>query len=801
MSKKKNKNKKKSTSKKVVPQKEKEQYESIHADEKPKAPSSLSGVNDFWFNKKLHLGLIFLLSMGIYLNTFSHEYAVDDSIVILRNNYTKKGLKGMSGIWSEDTFTGFFGKKKNLVAGGRYRPLSVATFALELELFGTPITDQQGNTILDKDGDVNYTGSPFLSHLVNVLLYAILCMVLYLMLLQMFNPEEDQDNIKGYFIALAGALLYAAHPIHTEAVANIKGRDEIMVLLGGILATYWTLKAAITDNKSYWIAGILAFIFAIFSKENAITFLAIIPAAIYFFTKDHEEKVPQILTYTAPFFVLTLFFWFGIRGVILGEAAAVTTAPAIELMNDPFLKLENGNYVSYTSSERIATVMHTWLDYIKLLIYPGTLTNDYYPKHIRTNEDIIPTFQSAWVLLSLIVHLAMAGFTILGILRKKPYAFFLLFYAATFSVVSNLIFPIGTNMAERFMFLPSVGYSALCAMGLYYLIEKALYNRKSLQEAMQIPIVILVIVTGLCSYKTFDRNFAWKDDYTLFTTDIVNSPNSAKLNNAVSGVLQDKSRSRQYQNDIYKQKEILERSLNHSVTATNLHPTYNNAWLLQGNANVLLGNINEKIGASTTTPASKQANFQTALKYYDQAVVCYKRVQQLRPNHPDVQRNLGVVHRDKGKLLGQYMGQNKASVNALQESLKYRANDTETLRLLGVANGMQGVQFQDQALKNPANQGNLLEKATQFHLKAIEYFNKALEIDPNNVPIIYNLEIAYSVLNLPEKAAEYKAQRIKLDPTYDPRKAQEPKAAGIAPVTDDRKAPEEEETPKKLPTK
>lgn len=778
MSKKKNRNKKKGTSKKkTTPQREEDLYESIHADEISK--DSIRGVHDFWFNQKLHLGLIFLISIGIYLNTFSHQYAVDDSIVILRNNYTKKGLKGMKGIWTEDTFTGFFGQRKNLVAGGRYRPLSVATFALELQLFGTPIKDSQGNLVLDKDGDVNYQGSPFLSHFINVLLYALLCVVIYLMLLQMFNPKDDKDDLKGYFIALAGALLYATHPIHTEAVANIKGRDEIMVLLGAVLATYWTLKAVLKEDKRYWIAGILAFIFAIFSKENAITFLAIIPAAIYFFTekKEGEDQVATILTYTAPFLVITLGFWFGIRGVILGEAAAVSTAPAVELMNDPFLKIENGKYVSYTASERVATVLYTWLEYIKLLIYPGTLTNDYYPKHIRTNEDIIPTFQSAWVLLSVLIHLALVGLTILGTLRRKPYAFFLLFYFATFSVVSNLLFPIGTNMAERFMFLPSVGYSALCAMGLYYIIERGLYNRKGLQQSMQIPTAILFIVVGLYSYKTFDRNFAWKDDYTLFTTDIVNSPHSAKLNNAVSGVLQDKSRTMEYLQDDYKRKEILERSLGHSKTATDLHPTYNNAWLLQGNANVLLGNMNEKIGAKINTPKDKQQLFQTALNHYDQAIACYQMVQKLRPNHPDVQRNLGVTYRDKGKLLGQYMGRNQASINSLMQSLQYRANDTETLRLLGVANGMQGVGLQNQ---------QRYEEATKSHLKAIEYFNKALELSPNNVPIIYNLEIAYSVLNLPEKAAEYKAKRMEIDPNYDPRNAaQQPKGAGIAPVTDD----------------
>ena len=99
----------------------------------------------FWTNSTLHLIIIFLTSIVIYGNTFSHQYAVDDSIVILRNSFTKKGLKGMKGIWGEDTFVGFFGGRRTLVEGGRYRPLSVATFALENQFFGTPIKNKDGS--------------------------------------------------------------------------------------------------------------------------------------------------------------------------------------------------------------------------------------------------------------------------------------------------------------------------------------------------------------------------------------------------------------------------------------------------------------------------------------------------------------------------------------------------------------------------------------------------------------------------------------------------------------------------------
>jgi len=719
--------------------------------------------NSFWVNKKMHLILIFILSSVLYANTLGHKYAVDDSIVILRNEFTKKGFKGMRGIWTEDTFRGFFGGNRNLVAGGRYRPLSVATFAIELQLFGEVITDQNGNPILDKEGDINYTGNPFISHFFNMLLYAWLCMVIYLMLLQMFNPKNEQNNLKGYFIALAGTLLYATHPIHTEAVANIKGRDEIMVLLGAVLAVYWVLKSVAEKSSKailYEIGAVLAFIFALFSKENALTFLAIIPAALYFFTK---KEVPQIIIKTVPYLVLAAVFWFGIRAQILGDGASVITtknAPVAELMNDPFLKMENKQYIRYTADERYGTVLYTWGKYIKLLLYPNVLTNDYYPKHIRTDVDLIPTFSMPQVLLSVLLHLFLGIMLVIGTLKRKAYAFFLLFYLATFSVVSNFIFAIGTNMAERFMFLPSVGFSALCAMGLYALVNKALLKEKSLADALRIPTAILGLVLFLYSAKTIVRNNAWYNDYTLFTTDIANSPNSAKLNNAASGVLQD---SANRVTNLMVRKAMVEEALGYSVTATQLHPTYSNAWLLRGNANIMLGGVRKQEGINNTSSVAKGSLFQQSLAFYDAGIAAYFEVLHWRPNHPDVSRNLGIAYRDRGSLLGQYLQQIDPSIASIEKALSYSKTDFESFRLLGIAYGIKGMQLQSQ---------NKLQEAVNSHYTAIKYLEKALEISPNAVPILYNMEIAYRKLNLPNKVAEYNNRWKAIDPSYDPTKQQ-----------------------------
>jgi hypothetical protein len=103
---------------------------------------------------KLLKYILFFIPFLLYINTLRNNYALDDSIVITENLYVQKGISGIKDIFSNDTFTGFFKMKKDLVQGGRYRPLSLATFAIEKSLWGN---------------------RPYLSHLINALLYSLLC--------------------------------------------------------------------------------------------------------------------------------------------------------------------------------------------------------------------------------------------------------------------------------------------------------------------------------------------------------------------------------------------------------------------------------------------------------------------------------------------------------------------------------------------------------------------------------------------------------------------------------------------------
>lgn len=632
-----------------------------------------TSLGNIWSNQSWHIIFIMALSFALYANTLTHDYALDDSIVIIENSFTKQGFAGIKDILSYDTFMGFFGKEKNLVAGGRYRPLSLVTFAAEWALLGE---------------------NPMISHLINILLYGLTGVILYLVMIQFFKNTSTQEvHQNAYFIALATTTLFIAHPIHTEAVANIKGRDEIMALLGSLTALYWTLKYIDTQKLLYIIGSTVVFFAALMSKENSITFLAIIPLALYFFRKTSLQKI--ILT-TVPYVAMAGIFLF-IRSSVLGEGAQIGQE-ANELMNNPFLGL---NF-----QERYGTIFYTLGKYIQLLVYPHPLTHDYYPRHIS-----IFTFSDLEVILSLLAYLGMGIFALIRLPKRDPVAFGIIFYIATLSIVSNLLFSVGTNMSERLIFMPSVGFCFILAI----LVQRWLLKVST--KNITLAVGVIGVVALLFSVKTILRNPVWKDNYTLFAADIKVSANSAKLNNAMGGVTIEAANKEENK---AQKTELLNNAIGYLTKAVEVHPDYANAYLLTGNAFFYQGN-------------------------YDKAAEYYRYIIQ-RFDNPNGKENLSKTGQ-------RFVDQQKfaKAIPILEEVKNYFPNDTEIYGNLGAAYGQ-----------------------TQQHQKAIENFQKVLEIEPNNAKAHLFIGYGYMSLastnpSLASKGTEYIQKAYQLDPNLQPK--------------------------------
>ena len=593
--------------------------------------------------------MLALLAFVLYLPTVAFDYTQDDAIVITDNMFTTEGVKGIKGLFSHDTFFGYFKdeSKLRLVSGGRYRPLTPAMFAVEYALVGR---------------------HPWLSHLVNAAAYGALAWALFAFLRLLFAARMNAQSATQ--AAFLGALLFAVHPIHTEAVANIKGRDEIMAALGAILGLWLTLRAQ-TEKKPMLsaLAG-LAFFAGMLSKENVVTMAGVVPLTLLWF---NTSKKPNWLSGLLPVLLATVVF-VALRGAVTGWSAG---EPPIEMMNNPFIKLEDNKYVPFTAAEKSATIVYTMGKYVQLLLFPYPLTHDYYPRHID-----IQAWGKPMVLLSLLVWLGLLYLVVTGWKTRSWWAYGILFYVMTMSVTSNILFPVGTNMSERFAFLPSVGIALIAGVALSKLMQGA---TRSIAAPACIAIVILL------AGWTLVRSQVWKDNSTLFTTDIKTSARSAKLLNAVGGDLITRAED---EKDPERKKQMLTDAQTYLRRAQEIHPNYKLSYLLMGNSAFHLGQLEEAIGY-------------------------FRQVLKLDPDYTEGKRNLGVALRDYGKQQGEQRGNLGAAVSLLEEAVQYLPDDFQTWHLLGVAYGQKG---------DPA--------------KAAEFFRKEIELAPKNASAYYNLGVA-----------------------------------------------------------
>ena len=431
------------------------------------------------------ISIISLLAFGLYAQSVNFDYVLDDTILIVNNKFTQQGIKGIADIFSFDSFRGYFGpEQKYLVEGGRYRPFSIATFALEQSITG---------------------GNKAISHAINVLLYILTGILLYSVLLFMFPKARSSIEKKWFFtVPFVATILFIAHPLHTEIVANIKGRDEMIAMLGEMGSLYFTFKYLQKRSAKFLFFSFLSFFAGILSKEGVITFLAVIPLTVHFFTSAKlNDKIKIMLPLVAGTMLYLMMRYYAL-GYLLNNTEISN------LMNNPFYGMNFG--------EKTATIFYTLLVYLKLHIVPYPLTIDYYPYQIPIMK------WSDWQsILSLIIHL---GFLVLiwkGWKKKTVWVYAILFYLITLSIVSNLFVSVGTFMNERFVYHASLGF---CIAAAWLMAEKM--SRTSVFR--NIGLGIFILTTIALSALTLIRVPDWRNQTALDKATIKASPNSARAN-------------------------------------------------------------------------------------------------------------------------------------------------------------------------------------------------------------------------------------------------------------------------------
>ena len=509
--------------------------------------------------------LLIIISIGLYVNTFNHEVAYDDETVLHKNEFVIQGVKGIPGILTHDSYYSYYKQMglENSLPAGRYRPLSHITFAIEQQFIGiipSGIVDDNSwdvnnNRIRDPREDTNKDGifteydfwikGAGFRHVTNVLLYALLIGIMYHVLTTyIFSNKKDM-----VFLSL---LLFAIHPLHTEVVANIKSRDEILSLIFVFSTLGFALRYLQTFKRRDLILTMVNMLLALLSKEYALLLFGLIPAILFVYYREQinlKEKgfwillifvgiasfslikffnagtliaVPILFLYGGYYFAKQSKFAstrliYGLGAALVLYLAMRFAATTHQVQNASFENDIIGNpYLLATQNEIWATKIYIWLKYLKLFFIPDPLLVDYSFKTIAYHN-----FSSPLVLLSIFTYVALFGITIWSVIKRKNWSFGLMLFIGFFIPVTNLFIDIGATMGERLFFHASLGLCIFLSMLIINLIEKMNWTKKS---TLLVLGSVLFVQTGAFAFLTIKRNPDWKNNHALFLKNVKCAP-------------------------------------------------------------------------------------------------------------------------------------------------------------------------------------------------------------------------------------------------------------------------------------
>jgi len=549
---------------------------------------------------KVQLTIVVLLVFVLNWNTFSNEYALDDDIVIHQNLNVQAGVSGIGEILSTDAFQGFLDSQgaESPLSGGRYRPLSIVTFALEQSFFGETYgleyreelerlrrlekhgaTQQEiGDQIKKLDtikAKIQQTTLQLstVRHVVQVILFALSMMVLLVFLTRHVFVDKP-------LLAFATVLLFVAHPVHTEVIANIKSRDEIMSLLFIVLTLHYSFNYIKHRSGKNLGLLLLAFLLALLSKEYSMVLPFIIVVGWSSLLKLERSKLvnPALIGLfgVAAIFMLIRFTTFSNSD----SGSSIT-----DVLNDPYLYAEQNQIMP----SKIAVL----LEYGRVLCYPKALSSDYSYNHFAYIDS---THWKYWT--SMLLYFGLVIGFLYAWYKQKKIAFPLAIFIAFFFLINNTVFNIGATMGERLVYHSSLGFCIIIVMGLEWILNKA---KRSEHFNKIVGLTLLVPILVLFSFKTINRNPEWKTNYTLFSSDIKTVPKSALVNNNVATEIYNRAFATfiAFKKPTKIQQKTFRKELKRAVGYFNktlvIHDRYVVAFMNRGLCHYYLGD-NEKAG-------------------------------------------------------------------------------------------------------------------------------------------------------------------------------------------------------------
>ncbi|XP_022111985.1 transmembrane and TPR repeat-containing protein 1-like [Acanthaster planci] len=557
-------------------------------------------------------GAVFSVALLCYANTLNHNLVHDD-IFAIQNNRDVRGDTPLRNLLVDD----FWGKPMTDNSSHKsYRPLCVITFRLNYIIHGL---------------------HPFGYHLVNTVLHATVS-VLFTYICQMVVFAEITPTA-------VTAVLFATHPIHTEAVAGVVGRAELMACLFFLLS-FLAYERSIKQGKSG---------FAVTERPGSLV-LSLSLAACALLSKEHGATVLGVsLTYdvlvtSRPVIyrvLITRRFGRGCMPLFKRCAVIVATVSVLLVLRVWMLQghlphfSEQDNPTSFAPHLMTRFLSYSYLIFfnIWLLLCPSTLSYDWQMNSIPLVESLWDVRNLATIIIFVIFGLlAVSCLVVTEDQERRVLVLGMSFLAIPFLPASNLFIRVGFVVAERILYIPSMGYCILFAHALSKL--RGLIGKHGSTTLR----LLVTVITLLYISKTVSRNQVWKSRESLFRSGLETLPHNAKMHYNYANFLMDSGQKQE--------------AINHYRTSLRLWPDHASA---NNNLGTLLKDDPQQAEAHyrraiLINPNHVRAHFNLAShlsKYghHGDAEVLFRRAIQLDPEFADVHTNLASLLEGKGQLL------------------------------------------------------------------------------------------------------------------------------------------------------
>jgi len=349
---------------------------------------------------------------------------------------------------------------------GQYRPLAIMSFTLDWAIAGR---------------------HPWWFHLVNILWHVAATLLVW-RLLETMVPTTA---------AAAGALLFAVQPVHVEAVANTVGRSEIMM-------TVFVLAGLLAHRRGSRLA-ILWFALAVLSKESGVVLLGLVAAHDVLFHARPLERLRAQRALYAGYAVVVVCYALTLLYIFRGGHFVMVAPPWTEA----------------TTRERLLTVLRIVPEYVRLMTAPYDLRIDYTPRTIMLEHGWSPLVVLGAVLLAII-----GAATLVAARRAPPVAYGFLVFAIAISPVANVVFASGVVIAERSLYLPSVGAAILAACAVQWLTARR----------PAVAVAAVVVVAAAFAARAWTRTPIWHDNKTLIVRELAEQPESYRAHATAAAI-------------------------------------------------------------------------------------------------------------------------------------------------------------------------------------------------------------------------------------------------------------------------